>query len=440
MNDAVDHYIKTFEKLKKDLRQEPHWLTEMREGAVSDLSQKGYPALKDAAWHFTDITPIRETNWEIPAKYPSQKEINDQFAFFEEKYSKNIILFMGGHFAKENVSGSGVKVLPLSQAFREDSGFLEPCLNNFSGLSRDFFTDLNTSFMQNGVFIHIPGGQKVEEPIRLIFVASASGARALFQPRNLIVLGQKSEATVIETYEAKNDNVYFHNVVSQILLEENASLKHYKVQDEDPRSFHIASTYVLQKKASSFSSLSVSAGARIMRNNCRVFMLDEEAQCELKGLSFSKRDQLLDHQTFVDHQKPKGTSRQFFKGVFAGKSRGVFGGKVLVRKGAQQTNASQTTKNLVLSDQAKVDAQPELEILADDVKCSHGAAVGQLEEDAVFYLRSRGIGEKEANRILVRGFVQEGIEESIPSPVKNEIIGFVDAQLKEQIKHDEEKL
>jgi Fe-S cluster assembly protein SufD len=242
-------------------------------------------------------------------------------------------------------------------------------------------------------------------------------------------MGKKSKASIVETYGAGNGKSYFTNAVTEIVLEEASMLEHCKIQREHPEAFHIATTQVVQRRGSSFISFALSTGARLMRNDCRVALTAEGASCELNGLCLGDRDQLLDQQIFVDHQKPGGKSDQFFKGLWAGNSRGVFRGQVMVRQDAQRTDAYQTNKNLILSDTARVDTQPQLEILADDVKCSHGAAVGQLQEDALFYLRSRGIGEKEAGRMLAQGFAREVIERSSLSFMKEILSELVNEKL-----------
>jgi Fe-S cluster assembly protein SufD len=251
--------------------------------------------------------------------------------------------------------------------------------------------------------------------------------------RNLIVLENKSKAAIVENYRSVSGKHYLTNAVTEIVLEEGSALEHCKIQREHPEAFHIATTQVTQCRASSFVSFALSTGSRLMRNDSRVSLAEEGASCVLNGLYLGDKDQLLDHQTFVDHQKPDGKSDQFFKGLLAGNSRGVFRGQVLVRQDAQRTDAHQTNKNLLLSDTAKVDTQPQLEILADDVKCSHGAAIGQLQEDAVFYLRSRGIGEKEAGRILSQGFAREVIERSGLEYLKELLLELVNGKLNEQL-------
>ena len=292
---------------------------------------------------------------------------------------------------------------------------------------------MNTGFFQNGLLIRIPENFTLKEPLHVVNLAQASRNGNSSQARNLIVLEKKSKAAIVETYRAVSGERYFTNVVTEIVLEEGSALEHCKIQREHPEAFHIATTQVTQHRSSSFVSFALSTGARLMRNDCRVSLVEEGASCVLNGLYLGDKDQLLDHQTFVDHQKADGKSDQFFKGLLAGNSWGVFRGQVLVRQDAQRTDAHQTNKNLLLSDTAKVDTQPQLEILADDVKCSHGAAIGQLQEDAVFYLRSRGISEKEAGRILSQGFAREVIERSGLEYLKEPLLELVNGKLNEQL-------
>jgi Fe-S cluster assembly protein SufD len=283
------------------------------------------------------------------------------------------------------------------------------------------------------LFIRIPENFTAKEPVRIVFLAHVSTGPSVFHMRNLIVAGKKSKAAIMETYAAGNGKNYFTNAVTEIFLEEDARMEHCKVQREGPGAFHMATTQVGQRRGSSFVSFALSTGSRLMRNECRVLLAGEFASCELNGLYLGDGDQVLDHQTFVDHQRPDGKSDQFFKGLLAGNSRGVFRGHVRVHQDAQRTDAHQTNKNLLLSDTAKVDTQPQLEILADDVKCSHGAAVGQLQEDALFYLRSRGIGEKEAGHLLAQGFAQEVIERSSLGFMKEILLELVNEKLTQQL-------
>lgn len=427
----IKQYKEAYEKLKEGRRSDPPWLLRLREEAMASFRQKGFPTVKEDAWRYTDVTAIREALFDfdeaIPALSPETVEA------LKRKNGRNFLLVVNGKFSRKHSSvGEGVEVMDLSEAIVSRSGSVEPNLGRYAIPESGAFSALNAGLLTQGLFIRVPENMTLKEPIRIVFFTHASGERSAFQVRNLILMGKKGKAAIEETYLAGDGKSYFTNVVTEIVLEEGARMEHCKIQREHPEAFHIAATQVIQHRESSFVSFALSMGARLMRNDCRVALTGEGASCELSGLYLGDENQVLDQQTFVDHQKPEGKSDQFFKGLLAGNSRGVFRGQVRVCQDAQRTEAHQTNKNLLLSDTAKVDTQPQLEILADDVKCSHGAAVGQLQEDALFYLRSRGIGEKEAGRMLAQGFAREVIERSSLGSMKETLLGFVNEKLEKQ--------
>jgi Fe-S cluster assembly protein SufD len=422
----LKQYQEAYEKLKAGRKDEPSWLLRLREEAIVSFTKKGFPTLKDDAWRYTDLAPIRDTAFALENK-PIQPRGLDP-------------------------SREGVEILDISEAISVFPELLEKYLGQHADPEKNPFTALNAALFQSGSFIRIDAGVVLKEPIRIVHSA-ASGA---CQRRMLILVGKGSTAVVLETYDAGDppqsiggsnsrgdlrsarSRGHLTNAVTEIVLEEDARMEHCKIQNEGPGAFHVALTQVTQKRGSSFVSFALSTGGRLMRNDCRVALAAEGASCELNGLYLGDKDQVLDHQTFVDHQKPDGKSDQFFKGIMAGNSRGVFRGHVMVRQDAQRTDAHQTNKNLLLSDTARVDAQPQLEILADDVKCSHGAAIGQLQEDALFYLRSRGIGEQDAGRMLAQGFAREVIDRSSLSFMKETLLDLVNEKLTQQLRNGKE--
>ncbi len=431
MAETIEKYIKAFEALKAGRKDDPSWLLRLREEAVTSLVQKGFPTTKDDAWRYTDVTAIRETAFDFDETIPAlSRETVDAL---KRESGRNFLLIVNGKFSCEHSSvEEGVEVMDLAEAIASRSDLVEPHLGRRVISGNDAFSALNASLFNQGLLIRILEDRIVKEPIHMVFFAQASKGRSVFQVRNLIMLGKKSRAKIVETYKEGNGKNYFTNAVTEIVLEEGSQMEHCKIQRENPGAFHIAATQVTQRRGSSFVSFALSTGARLMRNDCRVALTAEFASCELNGLYLADKDQVLDHQTFVDHQKPDGKSGQFFKGLLAGNSRGVFRGHVMVRQDAQRTDAHQTNKNLLLSDTAKADTQPQLEILADDVKCGHGAAVGQLQEDALFYLRSRGIGEKEAGCMLAQGFAREVIERSSLTFMKGILLEIVSEKLEKQ--------
>ncbi|MFA5168645.1 MAG: Fe-S cluster assembly protein SufD, partial [Candidatus Omnitrophota bacterium] len=425
-------YQEAYEKLKRDRQGDPSWLLRLREEAMTSFVQKGFPTTKDDSWRYTDVTAIREALLDLHEAIPELSR--ETVEALKRKSGRNFLLVVNGKFLREHSSvEEGVDVTDLAEAVVSRSDLLEPHLGRYVVPGSDAFSALSIGLFKQGLFIRIPENLIVKEPIHMVFFTNSSRGRSLFQIRNLIMIGEKSKAAIAETYAAEDGKKYFTNVVTEIVLEEGAQMEHCKIQQEHPEAFHVAVTQVVQHRGSSFVSFVLSTGARLMRDDCRVALAAEGASCELNGLYLGDKDQVLDHQTFVDHQKPDGKSDQFFKGLLAGSSRGVFRGHVMVRQDAQRTDAHQTNKNLLLSDTAKVDTQPQLEILADEVNCGHGAAVGQLQEDALFYLRSRGIGEKEAGRMLAQGFAREVIDRSSLSFMKETLSELVSEKLMQQL-------
>lgn len=430
----TDKYLEEFRKVQGSRQKEPAWLLRLREEAMNAFVRKGFPTIRDGAWRYTDVTAIRETPWALQGTSPQiSRETLDAL---KKKCGRNFLLVVNGKFLREHSSvEEGLEVTGLQEMIASQPDLMESQLGRHVVPKGDAFSALNAALFTGGLVIRIPEGVTVKEPIYLVFLADPSKEQDVFQVRNLIVAGKKSGAAIVETCLAQSGQIYFSNAVTEIILEEDARLEHVKVQRENASAFHIATTQVVQRRGSAFVSFALSTGARLMRNDCRVALTAPGATCELNGLFLGDKDQVLDHQTFVDHASPDGKSDQFFKGLLAGNSRGVFRGRVIVREDAQRTDAHQTNKNLLLSDTAKIDAQPQLEILADDVKCSHGAAVGQLQEDGLFYLRSRGIGEKEAGRMLAQGFAREVIERSSLGFMKESLLELVNEKLEQQFRH-----
>jgi Fe-S cluster assembly protein SufD len=351
----------------------------------------------------------------------------------KRKIRGNFLLLVNGKLSRAHSRiTEEIDVMDIGEAILTRPERVQPYLGRCAASFADAFYLLNTAFFRSGLLVHVPENLTLKEPVHVVFFTDTAKKRAVFYPRNLIVAGAGSKAVLVETHVSGSGRCYFENSVTEIILEKGAILDHAKIQTGGKEDFYIASTHALQRHSSSFSSFSLLTGSRLTRNENRVILDDEGAACTLNGLYLGDKDQVLDQQTFVDHRKPNGKSRQLFKGLLAGNSRGVFNGRVIVRQDAQRTDAQQNHKALLLSDGAKVDTQPQLEILADDVKCSHGTAVGRLQEDALFYLRSRGIGEKEAGQILAQGFAREVIERLELEFLKETLLELVNEKLTQQ--------
>jgi len=293
------------------------------------------------------------------------------------------------------------------------------------------FTALNTAFLHDGAYISIPEGKVIERPIHLLFVSTPLPEPQMISPRIVIVTGRSSEVRIVESFVGIGDATYFSNIVTEIIAGENSRIDHTRVQLESERAFHISLTSVRQLRDSRFSSHAIQLGGALVRNEILATLDGEGSECQLDGLFVLQGTQHVDNHTVIDHAKPHATSEEFYKGVLDGRSRGIFDGKIIVRKDAQKTSSRQTNNNLLLSNEAIVDSKPQLEILADDVKCTHGSTIGQIDEDALFYLQARGVGRTEARGILTFAFASEIVGrlnvETLKSRLETALLGRIPA-------------
>ena len=354
----IDECLKEFEKVKKGRQSEPVWLRSLREEAMGSFSKAGFPTQKNEAWRYTDITPLVET----PLAVQDEKPLLSQeiLAILKEKPGRTVLVTVNGKFQPEHSRiPEGIEVMDLAQAIAVKPDLVSSHLGQHAASGHDAFSALNAGLFKSGIFIRVPENFISSEPLHIVNLTRASHRGGSFHSRNLVVLEKMSKISIVETYRFAGGEPYFTNVVTEIVLEEGSMLEHCKIQREHPEAFHIANTQVIQRRKSSFVSFALSTGAKLMRNACRVALAEEGAACALNGLYLGDKDQLMDHQTFVDHQKPDGKSDQFFKGLLAGNARGFFRGQIMVRQDAQRTDAHQTNKNLLLSDTAKADRSEE---------------------------------------------------------------------------------
>ncbi len=321
------------------------------------------------------------------------------------------LVFVNGHLApalsRLTDVPAGVIVQSLAQALPEHVDLIEPQVARYADMGANPFVAINTMLMSDGLFIHLPAGAVIEVPIHVLYLSTADGGTA--QLRNLVIAGESAEATIIEHYAGADGMEYWTNAVTEIVLGANAGIEHYKLEEEGGKAFHIATIDVDQRRDSRFISHNVAFGGRMVRNDINTRLEGEGAHCALNGLYVLKGRQHADNHTRIDHAQPRAVSRELYKGVLDGWSRGVFNGKVIVHKDAQLTDSNQSNHNLLVSPNAEADPKPQLEIFANDVKCTHGATVGQLDEDALYYLRSRGVPEPEARALLTFAFANDVI-------------------------------
>jgi Fe-S cluster assembly protein SufD len=400
----------------------PAWLREARRVAIDRFAERGLPTSRDEEWKYTSLAPLVATPLDLAAdaarEMPSEEDLA-RFSMGPVSWSR--LVFVDGRYAAKL---STVRPLPpggrlgsLAEALITDEPTVRAHLAGAAAEADGAFGALNAAFWADGAFLHVPVGVSLDEPIQLLFVATASGGRA-DHPRSLIVLEPESRAVLVESYVAMADEAYLTNASTEIALGPGAVLDHHRVVLEGRQGFHAGRTWVRQGPDSRFASCAVTLGGRLVRNDVDARLDAEGAECALNGLFVVGGAQHVDTHTVVDHAQPRTTSRQLYKGVLDGRARGVFNGRVVVRPGANGTDAHQTNKNLILSDGVEVDSKPQLEIFADDVKCSHGAADGQLAEDAIFYLESRGLDEVTARSLLTHGFANEVLGRIREEPVR----------------------
>jgi Fe-S cluster assembly protein SufD len=392
----------------------PAWLTEARLAASGWVAEHGFPTLKDEDWRYTRLGPILDVPFEPAFPGMGHRLSSSTIDALAADLGGTRLVFLNGHFAPELSSFTklpeGATVTSLASVLAEEAERLEPLFSPPSGQHYHAFTALNAALAEDGAFVHLPADTTVDEPIQLVFFSDTGGSPLVSSPRSVVLVGPGSRVAIVETYAGIPGDVYCTNAVTEVVLEEGAQVEHYKVQDEPETAFHLALVDVRQGRGSGFSSHSVALGSSIARHEVRVGLEAEGAEVNLNGLYMPGGDQHHDNPIMIEHVAPRCTSRLLYKGVLDERGQGVFNGRVIVRPGAFGTDASQTNKNLLLSDRAEVDTRPRLEILADDVKCTHGAAVGRLDEDAVFYLRSRGIPHEAARGLLTYAFVNEMVE------------------------------
>jgi Fe-S cluster assembly protein SufD len=391
-------------------------LLPFRKAGLALFAELGFPTLQNEDWRFTNVAPLAKLPFEpmfaAPVVNGAETKALDGFAF--AKLAETRLVFVNGHYSPELSSveklPAGVKVGSLAAALNSDAALAEKYLGRCTPAPDDAFAALNQAFFLDGAFVHLPDGVDVKTPIQLVYICSAKKNGDTVQPRNLIVAGANSRVTIVESYITTTDAAYFTNAVTEIFAGDNAFVEHLKFQDEAQAAFHIAAIHGEFGRASNVNIHSFALGGKLSRNNIRTKLAGEGLECILNGLYLTRGEQLADHHMVVEHAQPHCASHEYFNGILDDKSKGVFHGRILVQQIAQKTDAKQTNKNLLLSDDATADTKPQLEIYADDVKCTHGATIGQLNEESIFYLRTRGIGTDMARQMLIHAFAGEIIE------------------------------
>jgi Fe-S cluster assembly protein SufD len=412
----------------------PEWLEPVRRAAMDRFAATGFPAARDEEWRFTPIAPIAQGTWRQSggsARGITRGQL-DPFIFGHPEWTT--LVFVDGAFSDRLSSGGplppGVRVGSLAESLRADGVLLEKHLARHAPIESNPFTALSTAFMRDGGFVYVPANTDLPRPVHLVFVATARAAGTVTHPRNLIVVDRGARASVIESYVTlAPGSIYWTNAVTEVVAGANSWLEHTRIQRESERAYHVGLTHVEQQRDSHYRSFAMAMGSALARHNLSTRLSGENVETLLYGLYLTRGEQLTDTHTVIYHDQPNCRSWEVYKGVLDDRSRAVFNGKVFVKPEAQKTDAKQTNRNLLLSDAAKVNTKPQLEIFADDVKCTHGATVGRLDDVALFYARSRGLPADEARRLLTYAFAAEVIEEVVLEPVRDELERLVHERL-----------
>ena len=418
-------WLQAFEKFE---RRNPGsaWLDGLRQEAFARFWELGFPTIHDEDWRFTSVAPIANGAFELAGEHSlDEADLQPyrldgsacQLVFVNGRFSPQLSHF--GPLPKNVIAGS------LADALAGDSDIRQhlACYEDFH---QETFTALNTAFLEDGAYVRVPRGTVLEKPIHILYVSAGSASTStgenrapMAHPRNLLIFDEQTQGAVVEDYVSLGGGSFLSNVVTELVAGDNAVVEHYLVEREDRQAYNISTLRIQQGRTANVASHSVLLGGALVRNNVHPVLAGEGGECLINGLFIGAGKQHIDNYMKVEHRAPHCGSRQFYNGILDEQARGVFHGRIIVHKGAQKTDAKQTNRNLLLSDQAQIDTKPQLEIYADDVKCTHGATIGQIEENALFYLRSRGLPESEARGLLLFAFANESLDRMKPGVIRD---------------------
>jgi Fe-S cluster assembly protein SufD len=422
MTDNQSAYLSDFEALSLGGPVgKRSWLEPFRREAMDRFLALGFPTTRDEEWRYTSVAPLAGASYRpVPAGAPARIPADlSAWTLGEEECCQ--LVFVNGRVSERLSSfralPKGVRFMNLAEALESERELLEPHLARHASFGKHAFTALNTAFFSEGAFIRVPPRTAVKSLIHVLFISTSGPERWVTHPRTVLLAGAGSEVTLVESY-AGQEGAGFTNAVTEIVAAAGSVVNHYRLQRESDEQSHVSNVTIHQERDSSVATHSISLGGGLVRNEVCTILDGEGANCILNGLYVTRGRQHVDNHTTIDHAKPHCTSRELYKGILDDRSTGVFNGRVIVRPDAQKTSAVQTNRNLLLSEEALVNTKPQLEIYADDVKCTHGATIGQLEDDTLFYLRSRGIGEDAARTMLTHAFASELIRAIQITPVQ----------------------
>jgi Fe-S cluster assembly protein SufD len=430
----LNTYREDFRQLESSSAgHQPRWLRELREDAFTRFGEVGFPTTHVEDWRFTNVSAIAQTPFRL-ARDGSGSVSQQQIGPLSIAAAACRLVFVNSHFAPELSAivnlPEGVRMSSLAKELEENSAALKPYLGQYLDTRRDAFCALNTAFIEDGAYVHIGNSIAFDEPIHLLFISDQSSA-SVSHPRNLIVAEEGSQVAVVEEYVSLGREPLLCNSATELVARDGAVVSHYRIEREHALAFSISTLRIEQARNANVASHSVLTGGALVRNNVHPVMSGAGGECLINGLFIGNGRQHLDNYMLVEHASPHCNSRQFYNGILDDRAHGVFHGRIVVRKDAQKTDAKQTNRNLLLSDNAQIDTKPQLEIFADDVKCTHGATIGQIEESAIFYLRSRGIDELSARQLLLLAFAGECLERMSTRSARTHVEELIHARLLE---------
>ncbi|HYT04643.1 MAG TPA: Fe-S cluster assembly protein SufD [Gemmatimonadales bacterium] len=442
--DVKDRYLADFKAfVGNGAAGAPAWLKEIREGAIARFARLGFPTMKQEEWRFTNVAPIAETRFALPqpggstrtaTPPPPAPTSRDISRFLPRGAIRRQVVFVNGRYAAalSSVDGlpGGVRAGSLADACKREVELARHHLGRYAGDAGNAFTALNTAFLDDGAFVDVAAGVVLQEPLHLVFVTvPLVPAPMVAHPRNLVIVGAGASAILVESHIALADGVYWTNAVTELVVGEGARAEYCRVQRDSRDAYHVATTHAHQERDSVLALHAITLGGALARHDVQVVLAGRGGELVLNGLYLLGGRQHADHHTVIDHAQPHCESHEYFNGVLDDQAHGVFNGRIIVRPGAQRTDSKQTNNNLLLSTEARADSQPQLEIYADDVKCTHGSTVGPADQNQLYYLRSRGLSLEAARSLLTYGFGTEILSRMQAVEVRSQLDYLVRAWL-----------
>lgn len=431
-NEFKDQLLAAFQRNEERMNGEAKTpLHQLRRAALKQFDLLGFPTIRNEEWKYSNVSALLKEAFDL--EVASTLTADDLAPLEIPNLDGNILYFVNGFYRPELSRlispADQVQILSFAEALKTDPDLVGSYFARYADYQDNAFTALNTAFANDGVVVRVPDNSTVEQPIILRFITDAREKNIVSQPRNLIIVGRNAEVTLAESFRTLGERAGFVNVVTEIVLDRDARMQYYKVQSDTERSYHIGTTQVCQTDNSHFYSATVTLNGNFVRNNLNIVLNGQYAEAFMYGLYMPNGRQHVDNHTLVDHAMPNSYSNELYKGILDDTGTGVFNGKIYVRPDAQKTNAYQSCKNVVLSPGASMNTKPQLEIFADDVKCSHGTTTGQLNDEALFYMRSRGIPKEEARTLLLYAFAQDVLSQIKIEPIREYLEGVVTQKL-----------